>query len=132
MTYGFFLKLGRGKKKFQTIFGRKIKLITFGQWVRYSVPIQADRLPWKTTIKTVRPKIIKQTNISISNTQDHMCMCVDLLLTTWLPMGVTLTPVGVTMVGVTTLMAEVDGVVVVPVIFCVAAAAAARAWIPDI
>lgn len=54
------------------------------------------------------------------------------LLTTWLPMGVTLTPVGVTMVGVTTLMAEVDGVVVVPVIFCVAAAAAARAWIPDI
>lgn len=54
------------------------------------------------------------------------------VLTTWLPMGVTLTPVGVTMVGVTTLMAEVDGVVVVPVIFCVAAAAAARAWIPDI
>lgn len=54
------------------------------------------------------------------------------LLTTWLPMGVTLTPVGVTMVGVTTLMAEVEGVVVVPVIFCVAAAAAARAWIPDI
>lgn len=53
-------------------------------------------------------------------------------MTTWLPMGVTLTPVGVTMVGVTTLMAEVDGVVVVPVIFCVAAAAAARAWIPDI
>lgn len=69
----FYQKLGIGKK-FQTIFGRKIKLITFGQWVRYSVPIQADRLPWKTTIKTVRPKIIKQTNISIFNTQDHVCV----------------------------------------------------------
>lgn len=55
-----------------------------------------------------------------------------LLLTIWLPIGVTFTPVGVTMVGVTTLMAEVEGVVVVPVIFCVAAAAAAKAWIPDI
>lgn len=44
-------KIGHGGEFFQTIFGRKIKLITFCQWVRYSVPIQADRLPWKTTIK---------------------------------------------------------------------------------
>lgn len=59
-------------------------------------------------------------------------MCVDLFLIIWLSMGVILIFVGVIMVGVIILMAEVDGVVVVPVIFCVAAAAAARAWIPDI
>lgn len=51
MKYYANSNIGHGGEFFQTIFGRKIKLITFCQWVRYSVPIQADRLPWKTTIK---------------------------------------------------------------------------------
>ena len=58
------------------------------------------------------------------------------------PTGVTLMPLGVTMVGVTTLMPDTGVVVVLPVratcvppgevvvIFCVAAAAAARAAMP--
>lgn len=61
-----------------------------------------------------------------------MCMCVDLFLIIWLSMGVILIFVGVIMVGVIILMAEVDGVVVVFVIFCVVVVAAVRVWIFDI
>lgn len=61
-----------------------------------------------------------------------MCVCVDLFLIIWLSMGVILIFVGVIMVGVIILMAEVDGVVVVFVIFCVVVVAAVRVWIFDI
>lgn len=65
----------------------------------------------------------------------HVCMNLPVILP---GIGDTLTPVGVTMVGVTTLMPDIAvelliGVLMgVPGIFCVAAAAAARAAIPVI